>query len=717
NRLFVFTANYEGWMGNHTQWDWRVRETRSTLRHSVTPYLVGGSQRLTGASIEFDRDFEENLVFHDILTPDLTVEGPGTNHVQNYDNLTIHGKCLDAHSGPKVVQISFDPEPSWDKKFWSNASGTHQWNFYMDPAPDAVLTIFVRAFDWANYPNGMHANITITNVTVDTQAPNLTLIQPTPNIITNQSQLTVLGTTDPDVVSLTLNGEALDAYGGTFNKAIQLNEGMNNIIIIATDYAGNIANATRQIILDSIQPIMVVKHPINELYTNEITVQMGGISDREGVTMTIDGEPVPVQSDGTWTHTVSLFNGWNFILIDAVDIALNHRVVTHKIFYDPDPPRINVFEPTENAVINSSVFNIMGSTDPDVLNAQIRVNGIWIGLENSAFNTEFTLLVEGATELEFYAKDWAGNERTIYVPIVIDTTAPTIDDLLPIDGEIVKEHVINVTGSTEEDATVYVNGRYVSLVGGDFVEQINLDEGDNYINILVNDVAKNTRAIHRLVVLDTMPPDVFVDTLVGDSLKTDANFLTIMGQTEPTAILFIEYGRLNDPAPPVREEIPVDENGDFSYPVIVGKNKTTNVTLFSTDYAGNTDVEVFIIKREIKEEPTYFEDHPEVLYGIIIVVAAIVVAFFAVKMGLARTYDRRLKVMGYGTQVQPPPDQAPPHPPPDQAPPHPPPGERPRGPPGAPPKPPSDTPKAPPRPPTEAEGGTEPAPRPPRDDE
>ncbi|MCK5414916.1 MAG: hypothetical protein KAJ35_06010, partial [Thermoplasmata archaeon] len=591
NHAFVYTSDYEGWLGNHTQWDWRVRETRSSLRHSITPYLVGGSQRLTGASIEFDRDFDENLVFYDILTPDLTVESPGTNHVQNYDNLTIRGKCLDAHSGPKVVQISFDPEPSWDKKHWENASGTHQWVRHLDPAPDAVLTIYVRAFDWANYPNGMHANITITNVTVDTQAPNLTLIQPIPNIITNQSQLTVLGTTDPDVISLTLNGEALDSYGGTFNKAIQLNEGMNNIIIIATDYAGNIANATRQIILDSIQPIVVVKHPINELYTNEITVQMGGISDREGVTMTIDGEPVPIQTDGTWTHTVSLFNGWNFILIDAVDIALNHRMVTHKIFYDPDPPRINVFEPAENAVINSSVFNIMGSTDPDVLNAQIRVNGIWIGLENSAFNTEFTLLVEGATELEFYAKDWAGNERTIYVPIVIDTTAPTIDDLLPIDGEIVKEHVINVTGSTEEDATVYVNGRYVSLVGGDFVEQINLDEGDNYIHILVNDVAKNTRAIHRLVVLDTMPPDVFVDTLVGDSLKTDANFLTIMGQTEPTAILIIEYGRLNDPAPPVREEIPVDENGDFSYPVIVGKNKTTNVTLFSTDYAGNTDVE------------------------------------------------------------------------------------------------------------------------------
>ena len=162
----------------------------------------------------------------------------------------------------------------------------------------------------------------------------------------------------------------------------------------------------------------------------------------------------------------------------------------------------------------------------------------------------------------------------------------------------------------------------------------------------------------------------------------------------------------------MREAIPVDEDGDFSYPVMVGKNKTTSVQLFSTDYAGNTGVEAFIIKREVKDEPSYFAANPEVLYGIIIVVAAVLVAFFVVRVGLARTYDRRLKVMGYGTQVQPPPGQAPSHPPP---------GERPRGPPGAPPRapprPPSDTPKAPPRPPTESEGGTEPAPRPPRDSE
>jgi hypothetical protein len=711
NILFTYTSNYEGWLGNHTEWDWRVRETRTTLRHSVTPYLVGGTQRLTGSSFDFDRDFKEALLFHDIQTPDLAVDEPGTNHVQNFDNLTIAGSCLDAHSGARVVQISFDPNPSWHLKHWENASGTSDWEYYLDPAPDDVITIYVRAFDWANFPNGMFANITISNVTIDTTAPNLTIIQPLTDIITNQSQLTVLGTTDPDVVTLTINGEYLPAYGGTFNKAIQLNEGINNIVIIATDYAGNIANATRKIVLDSIPPIVVVRHPINELYTNEIEVTIGGVTDREGVTMTIAGDPVPVQADGTWSHTVTLLRGWNFILIDAVDIALNHRVVTHKVYYDPDPPRINVFKPEPNDVINSSVFTIEGSTDPDVTNAQIRVNGIWIGLTNSAFNTDFTLLEEGETELEFYAKDWAGNERTIYVPIVIDTTAPVIDTLLPIDGEIVNERVINVTGHTEDDATVYVNGRFADLTDGFFSEQVNLDEGDNNVNILVTDVAGNTRAIHRLVVLDTFPPDIFIDGLVGEIMRTDASFVTITGNTEPTAILAVAYGQAGEDDPSA-EIIPVDENGEFSYPVLLGKNKTTLVAFAAQDYAGNIGEVHFEIKRVVKDEPSYFERNPAAVWGILIVVIVLAVAFPVTKMMLDRTYDRRLKVMGYGTQVQPPPGQVPQHPPP---------GARPRGPPGAPPRmpprPPSDQPRAPPRPPTQEEGGAPEAPRPPREDE
>ncbi|MCK4970033.1 MAG: hypothetical protein KAS77_05880, partial [Thermoplasmata archaeon] len=258
DRLFrPYTADIDGWLGNHSEREWVARETQTFTIHSFTAFLVGGQQRVTGPAIDFNRDFKEELRFFDDQPPDLTVITPASNHVQNTDNLTIKGTCMDAHSHARVVQVSFDPEPLWHRKVWINASGTAVWDLYMDPALDSVYTIFVRAFDWANYPNGNYANITITNVTVDTTAPELTIIQPPPNSITNNSQTTVLGTTDPDVITLTINGEYLPFYGSTFNKAIKLNEGNNTLVIIATDYAGNIAKEVRYILLDSIAPIVV----------------------------------------------------------------------------------------------------------------------------------------------------------------------------------------------------------------------------------------------------------------------------------------------------------------------------------------------------------------------------------------------------------------------------------------------------------------------------
>jgi len=729
-RLFVYTSDYYGQMGNHTEWDWRVRETRSFLRQTFTPYLVGGTQRLTGSTQEFDRDFKEDLVFHDTQTPDLTVKEPTTNDIQNDDVLVITGKCQDAHSGVKVVQISFDNEPSWDKKVWRNATGTNDWNYTLFNAPDDVYNIFVRAFDSASYPSGLYANVTITNVTVDTTPPTLGIIQPMKDIITNQTQITVLGTTDPDVVSLTLNGEELQYFGGTFNKNMILNEGVNNIVIIATDYAGNFANVTRKITVDTIAPIVVVKHPPNDYYTNQSKIQMGGVTDRSGVTMTVDGDPVDsLQSDGTWSHEVDLLKGWNPIVIDAVDVALNHRIITHRIYYDPDPPRINVIKPEAGDIVNSSVFVIMGNTDADVSNQQIKVNGIWIGLENSVFDSEFTLLEEGPTNLTFFARDWAGNTRTVIVPIIIDTTPPTISQLLPIDGEVVNAHVVNVTGVTEVGATLYVDGKYVSLVDGSFMEQVNLEEGDNEVVIRVTDVAGNTRIIRRLIVLDTRPPEIFIDGLIGgDRFRTDQNFLTLTGTTDPGSVLIIAYGAMIG-IPTTIETIVVSDDGEWSYPVLLGNNKTTYVLLISTDYAGNSHTEAFMIKKEVEDEPTFTEAHPEVLWGILIVAIVLIVAYPLTKMGLDRTYEHRLKVMGFGSAAQrpppPPPGQRRPPGPPGQRPPGPPgqrpPGAPPRGPPRRPPgPPPGQAPRPSPRPPSAEEGGEEaapPAPRPPRDDE
>ncbi len=655
NRLFYYTSDYDGYLGRHEEWDWMVKETRSVIRRSITAYLVGGQMRLTGPGIDFDRDYNENLVFFDNQAPDLTVVSPGSNHVQNYDNLTIRGTCLDAHSHARVVQISFDDEPLWKNKVWLNASGTSAWDFYLDPAPDSVFTIYVRAFDWANYPGGIYANITIMNVTVDTTAPSLTIIQPGPNTITNSSQITILGTTDADVITLTINGEYLNFSGGTFNKPLTLYEGNNTLVTVATDYAGNIAKDIRYILLDSIAPIIVVDQPRDGLRTNKDAVDMGGYTDLEGVAMTINGRSVEV-SNGVWTSRISLVKGNNIIVIDAVDIAENHRVVNHEIYYDPDPPFIDIDEPADGGLVNSSIFVVRGRTDRDIKFNQITVNDIRIEVDELGyFRTNVTVVEEGSFDLVINATDWAGNEASRTVPLFIDLTPPVISNLSIADGDIVNTRVLTVEGQTEDGVTLYIENKIVVVRDGRFSTEVHMVEGENLITLRISDEAGNTRTVNPIVTLDTQQPQVFVDGVLNGVVKTEDNFYNVVGNTETTASVVIGYGSESDKT---TEIVYVDSKGEFSHPVILGKNKTTWVTITATDYAGNTYTANFTVKRVEPEEPGFYEANSDVVWGIIFVVAAVLIAIPVVVMLMGTEYKRRLKRMGYSTgPVQAPPAQ------------------------------------------------------------
>ena len=583
--------------------------------------------------------------------------------------------------------MSFDPEPTWSKKNWNNATGIGQWEIYFDPWYDGTFTVYVRAFDNANFPGGIFANVTISNVTIDTSAPNLTIIQPIlEHTIINTTQMTVLGTTDPDVVTLTINGEAIPFYGATFNKAILLYEGDNTLVIVATDFAGNIAKVMKRVTLDSIPPILVVTYPPDPHITNKQSLVIGGFTDIEGIDIEVDGVPVQV-TKGTWSHTVTLVKGKNSILIDAEDIAENHRIKTVVVTYDPDPPRINIDKPEEGALINGSTIWLLGVTDPDIRHNQIMVNGIFIGIHNGVFDYQMTVVEEGLLNITIVAVDRAGNENTETVQVFVDSTPPEITSLSLEDGEIVNSFPLTITGETEDGASLYIEGDSVPVVNGYFSKDIPLVEGKNTVEFLVIDEAGNRRNFNRIVSLDTLPPTLFFPDIVGNITTTDKRFYTITGSTEANARLMVSYNNINN------EQIFIATDGVFSHPIIVGDNETTEVVMRVVDYAGNSQEYPLTIKRVTEEEPSYLKEHPEVAYGIAFLAIALAIAFVGARYALSMTYEQRLKRMGYGSTPGAPGEQAPaPGPAPDR--------------------------RQAPRPPKPDEGGALPqAPRPPKPDE
>lgn len=100
---------------------------------------------------------------------------------------------------------------------------------------------------------------------IDTVPPTLSIVTPTDNLITNQSNCTVSGTTNdatssPCTVTVKLNTASAQAAtvnaNGSFSKNIMLVEGTNTITIVSTDSAGKTTTVTRSVILDTVPPII-----------------------------------------------------------------------------------------------------------------------------------------------------------------------------------------------------------------------------------------------------------------------------------------------------------------------------------------------------------------------------------------------------------------------------------------------------------------------------
>jgi len=637
-----------GWLPNITGvWDWTEGPTTHATRDSLTPYMLGGTQRLAGPTITFDRDLEGRLNFTDFQTPDLKVELPAANQVQNYANVTVKGTCRDPHSGVHVVQVSFDPETNWNRKSWYEANGLTDWSFSM-LMPDGIFSVFVRSYDNANWPGGSFTNVTIMNVTIDTTAPNMT-VRPLPEfpyIITNSTQFTLLGFTDPDVTTVSINGEFIAVHGGSFNKQIILIEGDNTIVVVATDYAGNIAKEIRKVRYDSIAPILIVQYPPVEppyLRTNRQTLVMGGFTDIGDVELTINSVPVNVTADGVWSYTTTLVPGPNAIVIDAVDPAKNHNSITVPVYYDNVPPEINVLQPKEGALLNTSTIIISGMTATDILHNQIQINAVYIGVSLGVFNHELNVIRDGPLNITIVVEDIAGNVVTKVVHVELDTTAPHVANLSLQDGAIVKTQTLLVTGITEGDATLYVQNSIVTIVDGHFSTQVALNEGRNTVTIRATDRAGNTRRIELVVFLDTIAPRYELDKIIGNVTRTKDTFITLTGNTEPGTRLTLSYAGQTDVAY-------VNPSGGFEHTIILGANRSVLIVFNAQDVAGNVYTNELTVDRIVPEKKSFVERYPWVVYGIIILVVVIVMLILGTRWALDQSYRRKLKLMGIATE-------------------------------------------------------------------
>lgn len=123
---------------------------------------------------------------------------------------------------------------------------------------------------------------------IDTVAPTLVITAPAEGLETNQSELTVVGTTDdvtskPVVIAVKLNGTDCGTVevgsDGSFSKAITIDQqGGNTIVVTATDKAGKVTSITRTVTYNTTAPVIksvtITPNPVNAGTLYKIVVEV-----------------------------------------------------------------------------------------------------------------------------------------------------------------------------------------------------------------------------------------------------------------------------------------------------------------------------------------------------------------------------------------------------------------------------------------------------------
>ena len=444
------------------------------------------------------------LVTRDSAAPSLAITSPADGALLATNVVHVEGT---AEVGSSV----------WVNGVWVAVDGTGGWVVDLAMA-DGSHTITVVAADSA----GNSETITRT-VNVDTIAPMLTLTGwPPQDLFTNAADVPVSGTTEIGA-TVSVNGLAATVDGaGAFSTSIALAETGNTVTVVATDSAGNSATEVRTVWRDSMAPNLAVSSPSDGALVATSIVTVAGTWSDMGVRPSL-WEPevwvnglraVPVA--GAWSVDVALTDGVHVIAVQTMDYTRNFASVSLSISVDTTAPSLTLTAPTEDLLTNTPTVTVSGAAEAG---STVTVDGSAVPLDASGAFSATRTLSEGAHALVVVATDPAGNANTVVRAVTVDLSSPTLTLSNPADGDSTSIPTITVSGTTEPNARLVVNGILVVVESdGTFSVRVSLSEGSNSIMATATDAAGNDATASVSVSYVNPAPGIRQDlgTMIGN---------------------------------------------------------------------------------------------------------------------------------------------------------------------------------------------------------
>jgi hypothetical protein len=180
------------------------------------------------------------------------------------------------------------------------------------------------------------------------------------------------------------------------------------------------------------------------------------------------------------------------------------ETITFTVKTDNTPPELTISAPNDLILTNKNKMMVSGSTE---IGSVVKINGTIITVdEKGLFSQEITLSF-GLNKIQISSTDAADNTTIKELQITYDNVAPELKITTPTDNFVSKTDKITISGTSEKDATVKVNGTVVTLDANNaFNEVVSLVKGANTITITSTDVVGNTTASELHVTYDNTAP-------------------------------------------------------------------------------------------------------------------------------------------------------------------------------------------------------------------
>lgn len=222
------------------------------------------------------------------VAPVITITSPTASAYITNNKPTITWQVTDDDSGvnPDTIGITIDSGSKVTGSAITKTAITGGYTCSYTPTSalsDGSHTVKVDASDY----DGNAATQKSVTFKVDTVAPTLTVTSPADGLVTNNSAVTVSGTTNdatssPVTVTIKLNSGSAEnvtvGSDGKFSKALTLTAGTNTIVITAKDAAGKTTSITRTVTLDTGAPVIhsitLTPNPVDAGATFIISVEV-----------------------------------------------------------------------------------------------------------------------------------------------------------------------------------------------------------------------------------------------------------------------------------------------------------------------------------------------------------------------------------------------------------------------------------------------------------